>query len=125
MGAFAERVRTASANADERPPRSRSRDRARREALGSGHAAQRVGRGAPAKATRLSRRNGRPRQSRRHRPPAFRALLLIDVSLNIPGGYKIQRKEQNHGVGSGRQENLVYQRELNRVAIGAVESASA
>src|SRR5216684_1613760 len=42
----ADRVRTASA--DVRPPRSRSRDRARREACGSRHAAQPVGRGAPA-----------------------------------------------------------------------------
>ena len=71
-------------------------------------------------------------------PPSciLRSLPLIDMSLNIPGGNRNHRKGQDHVEGIGRLENhearlvmrprfaVVYQRELNRETIDAVEPAS-
>jgi hypothetical protein len=63
--------------------------------------------------------------------------VLIDMSLNIPGGNRTHRKGQDHIAGIGRLENheprlvilprfaVVYQRELNRETIDAVVPASA
>ena len=81
----------------------------------------------PSEAPRLRRRNGRA--GNRARPALLysAALFLIDMSLNIPGRNRHERKCQDHVARIGRLENhearlvirprfaVVNQRELNGV----------
>src|SRR5262249_8771972 len=72
----------------------------------------------------------------RRRLTVSRALALVHMSLNVPGGNRNHRKGQDHVEGIGRLENhearlviparfaVVYQRELDRETIDAIVPAS-